>query len=140
MKQREPVSHIMTTEVLTIDREGGTLKEAQTMMEKNRIRHLPVVSGSKIEGIISLTDIKRISYGGNFGQEGDVDAAIFDMLDLSQVMVHHPQTVSKETPIKEVAEMLAVEEYHALPVADDTGNLEGIVTSTDLIKFLLEQY
>ena len=41
--------------------------------------------------------------------------------------------------IKEVAEILASREFHALPVIDGT-KLVGIVTTTDLIKYLLEQH
>ena len=116
------------------------LLEAKDMMEKNHIRHLPVTSGDKLEGIISLTDIHRISFGANFGQQAAVDASIFEMLTVAQVMKNNPTTITPDTQIREVAEMLAVEEFHALPVVDDDGNLEGIVTTTDLMKFLLEQY
>lgn len=140
MKRREPVSHIMTKEVKSINLHQGSLLEAKDIMEKNHIRHLPVTSGEKLEGIISLTDIHRISFGGNFGQEESVDASIFEMLTVAQVMKNNPKTVTPETPIRDVAEMLSQEEFHALPVSDNEGNLQGIVTTTDLMKFLLEQY
>jgi CBS domain-containing protein len=47
--------------------------------------------------------------------------------------------VSSETSIKEVAEILATEDFHSLPVVDN-GSVAGIVTSTDVIKYLLDQY
>lgn len=140
MKRREPVSHIMTKDVKSINLHQGSLLEAKEIMERNNIRHLPVTSGDKLEGIISLTDIHRISFGGNFGQQAAVDGAIFEMLTIAQVMKNNPKTVTPDTQIREVAEMLAHEEFHALPVVDNNGNLEGIVTTTDLMKFLLEQY
>lgn len=118
----------------------GTLLEAKQIMEDSNIRHLPVTSGERLEGIISLTDIHRISFGANFGQEKDVDAAIFEMLSLEQVMKANPRTITPETPIKDVAQILSQEEFHALPVTDSNGNLEGIVTTTDMMKYLLEQY
>jgi len=55
------------------------------------------------------------------------------------VMVRNVQTVNADTTIKEAAELLASREFHALPVLED-GKLAGIVTTTDLIKYLLEQY
>ena len=140
MKKREPVSHIMTKEVKSINLHQGSLLEAKDTMEKSHIRHLPVTSGDKLEGIISLTDIHRISFGANFGQEESVDASIFELLTIAQVMKNNPKTVTPETQIREVAEMLAEEEFHALPVTDNDGKLEGIVTTTDLMKYLLEQY
>jgi CBS domain-containing protein len=49
------------------------------------------------------------------------------------------RSVSPQTSIKEVAELLAAREFHALPVVDG-GDLVEIVTTTDLIKYLLKQY
>lgn len=140
MKKREPVSHIMTKDVHTLSLHNGTLTDAKNIMEENHIRHLPVTSGKELVGILSLSDIYRISFGGNYGQEKSVDSAIFQSLKLEHVMQANPKSVTSNTTIKEVAEELAVEDFHALPVVDRNGNLEGIVTTTDLIKFLAAQY
>ena len=140
MKKREPVSHIMTKDVISMDLFSGTLEGAKKTMEDNNIRHIPIVKGEELVGMLSLTDIHRISYGGNFNQGKDVDAAIFNSLNIAQVMKTEPRTVTAQTPIKEVAEQLAVEEFHALPVVNQKGKIEGIVTTTDLVKFLIEQY
>lgn len=140
MKKREPVSHIMTKNVHTISLQNGKLSDAKNLMEDKHIRHLPVVSGEKLVGMLSLTDIHRISFGANYDQQSEVDSSIFHSLSLEQVMKAEPRTVSPETPIKEVAQELAVEEFHALPVVNQSGKLEGIVTTTDLVKFLVEQY
>jgi CBS domain-containing membrane protein len=48
-------------------------------------------------------------------------------------------TVAPETTIKEVAEILSKREFHALPIVEGD-LLVGIVTTTDIIKYLLEQY
>jgi len=141
MKKREPVSHIMTKDVYTVNSATDSLHDAQKLMESNQVRHIPVVSGEKLTGIISLTDIQRISFGSNLGgNQESVDHAMFDMLSIEQVMKHEPRTVSPETTIKEVAEKLAVEEFHALPVVDESNNLKGIVTTTDMVQFLVDQY
>lgn len=140
MKKREPVSHIMTSHVHTVN-VTNKLQDAKQLMEKHHIRHIPVVSGEKLTGIMSLTDIERISFGSDLGGNKDnVDLAIFDMLTIDQVMKHEVRTVTPETPIKEVAEQLAVEEFHALPVVNDNNELQGIVTTTDLVKYLIDQY
>ena len=76
----------------------------------------------------------------NFGDnQKEVDTAIFDMLTIEQVMKSNPTTVSSTQPIKEVAEILSTEEFHALPVVDNN-ELVGIVTTTDVVKYLLQQY
>ena len=48
-------------------------------------------------------------------------------------------SISPDTTIKEAAEILAKKEFHALPVCEGD-LLVGIVTTTDLIKYLIEQY
>ena len=54
-------------------------------------------------------------------------------------MAKTPEVISSEATVKEVAEILSKREFHALPVVDN-GDLVGIVTTTDLIKYLLAQY
>ena len=72
------------------------------------------------------------------GQEG-ADEAILDMLTISQVMTSKPKTVSSDTIIRDLAEIFVKEDFHALPVVDN-GELKGIVTTTDVVKYFLEQY
>ena len=139
MKKRATVKEIMTKNLKSISSHNGTIQMAKDIMEESKIRHLPVTNGDQLVGIISLTDILRISYGATFGQEGAVDKSIFSSLSLNQVMVHNPKTITSETTIKDAAEILASSEFHALPVVEDS-NIEGIVTSTDLINYLIEQY
>ena len=61
------------------------------------------------------------------------------MFTIEHVMEKNLTTVSSTTLIKEVAEILSKKEFHALPVVDNT-KLVGIVTTTNLINYLLEQY
>ncbi|PWB25261.1 CBS domain-containing protein [Flavobacterium sp. HTF] len=138
MKKREPISHIMTKSVVTVN-QNDSLKEVVTKLRSNSIRHIPVVNGKEVIGIISRTDINRLTFGALFdGQEG-ADEAILDMLSISQIMTSKPKTISSETIIKDLAEIFVKEEFHALPVVDN-GQLKGIVTTTDVIRYLIEQY
>lgn len=138
MKKRELVSHIMTDNVITVSRENS-LRDVNKILHDQKIRHVPVVENSKLIGIISRTDIMRLSFGNLFDNQKNADEAMFDMLKIEQVMAANPVTVSSHMTIKHAAQMLTEKEFHALPVVDD-GNLKGIVTTTDIIKYLLEQY
>lgn len=139
MKKREKIANVMTTDVFTVNI-NNSLQEANELFRKKHIRHLPVVSGEKLIGILSQTDILRISFGNTFGedQEGS-DEAIFEMLSINQVMKHSPVTVSSEDTVKDAARILAEREFHGLPVVDD-GKLVGIITTTDIMKYFLEQF
>jgi len=138
IKREIMVTEIMTKNVITLTLDD-TLTSARRKFEDLRLRHLPVVDGNHLLGILSLTDILRLSFGKNFGSSQlEADEAIFEMLSIDQVMKHNPVTVNSENSIEEVADILANEEFHALPVVDD-GVLTGIVTTTDVIRFLLDR-
>ncbi|MEX0359892.1 CBS domain-containing protein [Flagellimonas sp.] len=139
MKKRVPVSEIMTRNLVTVTT-NSDLVSAEELFKKHRIRHIPVVSGREIVGMLSYTDLLRISFADAVDEhEESVDTMVYNMFTISQVMVRDVVSVSSNTTIKEVAQFLASKEFHALPVVDE-GKLVGIVTTTDLINYLLEQY
>ncbi len=139
MKKRTPVSAIMTKDVITLS-SVDDLMTAEKLFKENSIRHIPVVSGQEIVGMLSYTDLLRISFADAVDDnETDVDTVVYNMFTIDQVMAKNLVKVTSSTTIKEVAEILAKKEFHALPVVDDN-NLVGIVTTTDLINYLLEQF
>ncbi len=139
MKRREPVSAIMTQNVQTVNL-NDELSDVVDTLKKHKIRHIPVVDGKEVAGIISRTDINRLTFGSLFENQEGADEAVLTMLSVSQVMTARPRLVSIDATVKDVAEVFAQEEFHALPVVDDNSALVGIVTTTDIIKYLLEQY
>ena len=68
----------------------------------------------------------------------EVDATVSNMFSVEQVMAKKLVVVSPDTTIKEVAKIIVSREFHALPVCE--GKLFVGVSTTDLIKYLLEQY
>lgn len=138
MKKREPVSNIMIKNVLFVDETDG-LQVAIDVIKKNKIRHLPVKKGNEVTGIISSADLDRLTFGRLFDNQEGADEAILEMLSVPQIMTEHPVTVQSDATIKDVAEIFTKEGFHALPVLDGS-ELVGIVTTTDIIKYMLEQY
>lgn len=139
MKKRVPVTAIMTKNVLTLSTKDN-LDKAEELFKKNNIRHLPITSGKKVVGMLSYTDLMRISFADAVGEdEHDVDTTVYNMFSIEQVMAKNVVSVTAQTTIQEVAEFLSKKEFHALPVVEND-QLVGIVTTTDLIKYLLAQY
>lgn len=139
MKKRTPVSQIMSKDVITLNH-ADDLVTAEKLFKSNRIRHIPVVSGREIKGMLSYTDLLRISFAdATYEDESDVDTVVYNMFTIEQVMAKNLVTVNSHNTVKEVAEILASKEFHALPVVDNN-ELVGIVTTTDLIKYLIEQF
>lgn len=128
----------MTRHLHTLTLEDS-LSDARRKFEDLNVRHFPVVDGTSLIGILSLTDILRMSFGDKFGSsQTEADEAIFEMLSIDQVMKHQPRTIEPSHSVEEVAEILASEEFHALPVVEGE-TLIGIVTTTDVIRFLLDR-
>lgn len=139
MNKHKPVADIMTTDVYTADVDKDTLFDVKDLMLNKGLRHVPVVHGKKLVGIISKTDIDRLIFSRMFEEEEDADEAVLEMLKINQVMTHKPKVVHADTTVRKVAEILAKEEFHALPVVEGD-KLVGIVTTTDVIKYMLTQY
>lgn len=139
MKKREAVSKIMTHNLVKLN-VNDSLSKAESLFKKNKIKHLPVVKGNKIVGMLSYSDLLRISFADATDVSGKfVESTVYDMFTLEQVMTHKVVCVESEDSIKHVAEILAEKHFHALPVIE-RDKLIGIVTSTDIINFFLEQY
>jgi len=131
------VKDIMTKEVIKLSPKV-TLREARELFAKYKIRHAPVVRNEELVGIVSLTDIQRMSFNDAFGDsELGADQALSDMLTVWQIMKESPITADEEDSVRKAAEILTHAEFHALPVVRDK-KLTGIVTTTDIIRTLLK--
>lgn len=139
MKQIVPVSKIMTSNVIKLFLTDD-LTKAERLFKKHHIRHIPVVNGNKIIGMLSYTDLLRISFADVVDDDTEIlDTTVYNMFSVEQIMAKKLIVISPETTIKEAAEILSKNEFHALPVC--VGDLlVGIVTTTDLIKYLIDQY
>lgn len=133
----KPVADIMTTDIFKVTPDTS-IKEVDKLFAKRKIRHAPVVDEDKLVGIVSLTDVQRMSFRDAYSDDPDVDLSIVDMFTVGQVMKEKPVTVSSSDPIIKAAEILTTAEFHALPVVDGD-KLVGIVTTTDIIKYLVSK-
>lgn len=139
MKNSTPVSEIMTKKLVTLS-PTDDLVTAERLFKKHHIRHIPVVEGKYIKGMLSYTDLLRISFADAIDEHEEyVDTIVYNMFTIPQVMVNDVVSVGSKTPIKDVAKLLAKKEFHALPVVDE-GKIVGIVTTTDLIKYMLKMF
>lgn len=138
MDSKDRVAKIMTTEIVQLSLTDD-LYEAERLFNKHKIRHIPVTDGKKIVGILSMTDLMRISYADVIDEDDDtVESVVYNMFKLPQVMTRVPETISANATIKEAATILSTREFHALPVVDND-ELVGIVTTTDVIRYFLEE-
>lgn len=138
MKNNALISTIMSTDIIALNREDD-LERAELLFKRHKIRHIPVVNEGVIIGMLSYTDLLRISFADAVDEtETEIETLVYNMFTIDQVMAKNVVTIPSDATIKEVAKILAEKEFHALPVVDK-GRLIGIVTTTDLINYLLKQ-
>ncbi len=132
------IKNVMTTQLITI-KETESLDSARQIFEKNQIRHIIVVNGEELVGILSNHDLLRVSFGDTYGDDqATVDDAIVNMLTVKDVMRHKPIFISPNSPIEDAIFVLLNRRFHSLPVVEDD-KVVGIVTTTDFLKLMVEE-
>ncbi|SFD15382.1 CBS domain-containing protein [Algibacter pectinivorans] len=133
-----PISTIMTKNIIAISPRED-LDRVEMLFNRHKIKHMPVISHGVIVGMLSFTDLMRISFAET-APEGSrsVNSVVYNAFTIEQVMAKDVVTVTSDTSIKDVAKLLADREFHAVPVVDD-GEPVGIVSSTDLLYYLVKQ-
>ncbi len=138
MRKNEPVTKIMTKDLITVH-DGEPVSRLRQIFEQDNIHHIPVVSGERLIGIVSWNDFMRVSFGefGNQDAKG-LDAMLDHTYKIREVMRQNPLTMPATGTIRDAAKALGSNGFHSLPVVEGE-KLVGLVTSTDLIKYLAEQ-
>ncbi|MCC6884532.1 MAG: CBS domain-containing protein [Verrucomicrobiales bacterium] len=139
MKRNDPITKIMNAEVITAHH-GDPVSKARKLRQEHDVHHLPVVSGTKLVGLVSWSDILRVSFGDAFGTDERAEAVTLDhSMTLEELMTPNPDSIGTHGTVREAAEILASGKFHALPVVNGE-ELVGMVTTTDLIRYLRDLF
>jgi len=122
------VENVMSSPVISVGH-NVSLGDAYSLMQQRSIRHLPVVEGKAIVGVVTDRDL-RLATSRLSAQPFTASAAVAD------VMSHPPITVSPIDPVEEAARAMMMRKIGCLPVEVDV-ELVGIVTGTDLLEALI---
>lgn len=115
---------VMNTQVETISKDNSA-EEAWNLMERKDIRHLVVMEGKNVVGILSQRDL-----GGEHGEKFLKKHRVEDL------MTHKVVQAKARTTLREAANLLRGDAIGCLPVLDDDGKLVGIITITDLLDMI----
>ena len=126
----------MTRRVITVDTRTS-LPDAHKLMRTNNIRRLPVVDRGKLVGIVTRSDIREAS------PSEATTLSIWEMhyqlskLSVGIIMTKDPYTVTPDTTIKDAAKMMYTYKIGGLPVINEGGELQGIMTESDIFRILI---
>lgn len=107
--------------------------EARQLMERRRIRHLPVVDGGRLVGIVTDRDVRlNLPSPATSLSIWEVNY-LLAKLTVGEVMTKRVITVEPDRPVEEAARLMLEHRIGALPVTEG-GRLVGIITETDLLR------
>lgn len=126
------VKELMSAPAATVA-PGDSLHIADGTMSMGGVRHLPVIDGRGLVGVISQRDILR-AVGLVSPAVGLVGTrAALKALRVEDVMSSTVVTIGAEAPVHEAAEHLLKHRVGCLPVLAG-GTLVGIVTTSDVLR------
>lgn len=111
--------------MITIRPEAG-IRDAIEIMRQHSIRHLPVMSGEKLVGLVSLGNLKQ-----------SILASMIEHLRISDVMVRDVHCATLATSLEQAARIMHTRAIGCLPVLDG-GRMVGILAVRDILKAFIE--
>jgi CBS domain-containing protein len=121
------VLDLMTTEVVKVSPDTG-IKEAAQLMFRHRVSGLPVVDDAgRVAGIITEADFLRMEVARGEAEDPK------PIEKVSQVMSSGVVTIAPEEGLAEAAKIMVVQDVKRLPVVDDEGRMQGIISRLDIV-------
>ncbi|MBW1917787.1 MAG: CBS domain-containing protein [Deltaproteobacteria bacterium] len=130
------VRDVMVKDVATLNVEDE-LSLANDIMQLGRIRHLPVVEGKKLVGIISERDLFRSSLAQALGYGTRASRDLMKTIRIKDIMKTDLITIFPEAELKEAVRLMLDKKIGCLPVVQE-GELIGLITETDVLSQYLK--
>jgi CBS domain-containing membrane protein len=124
------VGELMTREVVTLE-EDDAIIQVDDLLKRHHIRHVPVVHGRRLVGMVSHRDLIRALARQPIGA-GSLPISV------RAVMTREVETVEPHVSAREAIEKLLDHRFGCLPVVDAQGDLVGIVTESDFMRLALK--
>jgi len=128
------VRDIMSRKVVTIAA-GERLSTVEDIMTLGGVRHIPVVKGGDLVGVVTERDLLRTSLSNLNEYGADARRAFLSAVEIARVMSSPAITIGEGAPVEEAARVMAERKIGCLPVTDDASGFVGLVTETDLLRY-----
>ncbi|MHA1713479.1 MAG: CBS domain-containing protein [Candidatus Ranarchaeia archaeon] len=141
----ERVEDILVSDVMTRDPKitstMSRLVKVQDQMRKNRISSMPVIEDGKVVGLITRWQIARAflqlredAISGKY-----IDNRIRELL-VEEFMIKNPPTLTATDTVADASLILQKKYLHSVPILDSYQHLTGIISRTDLVKLVANNY
>ncbi|HSM00624.1 MAG TPA: CBS domain-containing protein [Candidatus Limnocylindria bacterium] len=124
----------MTRKVIAMSPKD-TVRDANRVLQENRIHHLPVVEGGELVGIVSDTDLRKWVLREEKINEGGTVTRRTGLLE--EIMTRDVITMSPEDTIEDALLILHRRRFGALPVVEGR-KLVGIITKADILAAFVD--
>lgn len=136
--QRHIVRDWMSSPVISVDEEA-LLPEARSLMAEQGIRRLPVVDATgQLVGIITQSDIYKISASPATDVQDYDLYSIAGHLAVRRFMTRPAITASPDESVVAVAQRMLAHKISGLPVVED-GQIVGMITESNIFRMLIAQ-
>ncbi|WP_153730689.1 acetoin utilization AcuB family protein [Sporosarcina obsidiansis] len=126
------VQDLMKTEVITLN-STHTIADAVQIMQKKRIRHIPIVKDGRLIGLVTDRDVKEASPSSISERlEPSLYETPLDKIMKTDLLIGHPRDF-----VEEAALLFYTYEIGCLPIVSNY-QLVGILTKTDLLHNYIE--
>jgi len=128
------VRGLMQRDVVTLGL-SDTLDLAEGIMRLGRIRHLPVVEGDQVVGILSQRDLFRAAVSSLLQLRHDAEREWLATIQVHAVMTPRPFTITPSASLRTAVELMVEKRIGCLPVVED-GKLVGLLSESDCMRHL----
>ncbi|MCB0211081.1 MAG: CBS domain-containing protein [Anaerolineae bacterium] len=137
--KHEYVKDWMTRDVLTINPDMA-LPEVHRLMTENNIRRLPVVNHDRLVGIVTLGDVREAEPSDATSLSIWELNYLLSRLKVDKIMTVEPRVINQDATIKDASKMMLDYKISGLPVLDNSGNLVGIITESDIFRMVVQDW
>jgi acetoin utilization protein AcuB len=130
------VRELMSKEVTSVQ-ETDSLLDVQLVFMQTHFRHLPVLRGKELVGIVTERDIKQSIPSLMVRAGAEAYNQVMESTPVSRIMTKEPITVRPDQHIYEAANTLYSRRIACLPVVEN-GELQGVVSTTDMLRLLVQ--
>jgi CBS domain-containing protein len=138
MNIHEPVSTVMTTNVLTVD-PMDKLQKAQDIFDHHRVHHIPVTRDGEVVGMLSMTDLLYFLKGKSTDSYDEMMNEVrLKNYKVEDIMTTGLATLAPDDLIRTALNIFKENLFHALPIVKE-GKLVGLISTQDIIAALANE-